>query len=304
MSELKALEANLEATRLQFLTIIQDIRPDLHKYCSRMMGAVLDGEDVVQETLAQAYYKLSMLKEDVPLRPWLFKIAHNKCIDFLRRRQLKEVPLEEQPEVSTIVAQDRVERQEAVAQALSTLVQSLPPKERACVILKDVLDYSLAEIAEILETSVPAVKAALHRGRGKLKKQTPRLELSQPEPSEMLTVFVDLFNRRDWEGVKALMRADAQCDVFDMYVGLNGASIERRYLRTYATLDFPWRMAPATVDGEPVVVCLQQEAQQWVFRAVIRLEWVEGRIKGIRDYTHVPYMFDEAEVILQEMADD
>ena len=87
MSELEDLELHLKAAREKFPQIVDDIRPSLQKYCARMTGSVFDGEDVVQDTLAQAYYKLSMLRQGLPLKPWLFRIAHDKCVNFLRSRR-------------------------------------------------------------------------------------------------------------------------------------------------------------------------------------------------------------------------
>jgi RNA polymerase sigma-70 factor, ECF subfamily len=75
-----------EARYLAFLETISTLRPSLHRYCARMTGSVMDGEDVVQETLFEAYRKLDKFDESRPLKPWLFRIAHNRCIDFLRRR--------------------------------------------------------------------------------------------------------------------------------------------------------------------------------------------------------------------------
>src|SRR5262250_2251707 len=75
----------LEESRRQFLALVNDVRPDLHRYCARMTGSIADGEDVVQDTLARAYYELSELKELPAMRSWLFRIAHNRAIDYLRR---------------------------------------------------------------------------------------------------------------------------------------------------------------------------------------------------------------------------
>jgi RNA polymerase sigma-70 factor (ECF subfamily) len=78
-----------EARYLAFLETITNLRPSLHRYCSRMTGSVLDGEDIVQEALFQAYRKLETFNDSRPLAPWLFRIAHNQCIDFLRRREVR-----------------------------------------------------------------------------------------------------------------------------------------------------------------------------------------------------------------------
>src|SRR5262249_13489713 len=81
---------SLEARDVAFLETITHLRPRLHRYCSRMLGSVLDGEDVVQEALFHAYRKLDTFDDTRPLAPWLFRIAHNRCVDFLRRRGIRE----------------------------------------------------------------------------------------------------------------------------------------------------------------------------------------------------------------------
>src|SRR5258707_7115379 len=137
-----------EARYLAFLETIAQLRPSLHRYCARMTGSVMDGEDLVQESLFQAYRKLDGWDDSRPLAPWLFRIAHNRCIDFLRRRGV-------QIEAETAaMAPDSVEFDEPpgpeLKRAVEQLVAALPPKERACVLLKDVFDYTLDEISELV----------------------------------------------------------------------------------------------------------------------------------------------------------
>src|SRR5262250_812853 len=130
-----------------FLETISALRPSLHRYCARMTGSVMDGEDVVQDALFEAYRKLDQHDDSRPLTPWLFRIAHNRCIDFLRRRGVR-VEAE-----TAAMSPDSVLPGNApvlgVGRAVEQLVMSLPPKERACVLLKDVFDYTLEEIAEL-----------------------------------------------------------------------------------------------------------------------------------------------------------
>ena len=222
-----------------------------------MTSLVLDGEDLVQDTLAQAYYKLSMMKQDVPIRAWLFKIAHKKYIDFLRARRAQFVSWDEQWEdlpnpVSEVP--DVLEEQEQVNEALSSLIALLPPKERACVILKDLLDHSLNEIAETLDSPLTAVKAALHRGRQKPKARAENQACPPAqERSELLERYVALFNSRDWEGVKQLLTADTQCDVIGTFSGKGRDIIAANYLKNSERI-WPWKMSRAFVDGEEVVV--------------------------------------------------
>src|SRR4051794_34193783 len=94
------LIATLEESRRRFLALVADVRPDLHRYCARMTGSIADGEDVVQDTLARACYELSQMKTLPPLAPWLFRIAHNRAIDHLRREAVRRAePLEDAMEI-------------------------------------------------------------------------------------------------------------------------------------------------------------------------------------------------------------
>jgi RNA polymerase sigma factor (sigma-70 family) len=149
-----------------FLETVTHVRGDLHRYCARMTGSVFDGEDVAQEALFEAYRNLDKFDESRPLKPWLFGIAHNRCIDFLRKRKVR-VEAETALAIPDSVAPEHP-ASVVVRPALERLVTSLPPMERACVLLKDVFDYSLEEIADLLGSTVGGVKSALNRGRTKL----------------------------------------------------------------------------------------------------------------------------------------
>ena len=138
-----------------------ELRPELHRYCARLMGSVIDGEDVVQDTLVRAFVALQELEEQgleetPPLRPWLFRIAHNRALDLLRGRAVRMAePIDAASDVADPANPDPVEmlmRQEAVKTAVSRFAE-LPALQRSVVILKDVLDESLSEIAALLDDS-------------------------------------------------------------------------------------------------------------------------------------------------------
>src|SRR4051812_25787608 len=131
-----------------FLETVSAVRPQLHRYCARMTGSRLDSEDLMQETLFEAYTKIDTLDDAGKLRPWLFRIAHNRCIDFLRRRDARARAESAYSQDIEVVATEPATPN--ARRAVERLVGHLPPKERACVLLKDVLDYSLEETAELV----------------------------------------------------------------------------------------------------------------------------------------------------------
>jgi RNA polymerase sigma-70 factor (ECF subfamily) len=281
-----------EARYLAFLETITQLRPRLHRYCSRMAGSVMDGEDVVQDALFEAYRKLDQYDDSRPLGPWLFRIAHNRCIDFLRRRGVRiEAETTAISPDSAIPANPPVL---GVGRAIEQLVISLPPKERACVLLKDVFEYSLEEISELVGSTVGGVKAALTRGRTKLAAIPASAERPRPKNvklAQLLRLYVDRFNQRDWDGVRELIAADARLQVADRFLG---PLSESPYFGNYERLTFEWRMAVGEVDGEPVIIRLHRETDGWTPQAIVRLEVTDRRVARILDYGHCPWILPAA----------
>jgi RNA polymerase sigma-70 factor, ECF subfamily len=293
------LSGPFEARYLAFLETITQLRPRLHRYCSRMTGSVMDGEDVMQDALFEAYRKLEQYDDSRPLGPWLFRIAHNRCIDFLRRRGVR-VEAE-----TTSMGPDYVMPANlpvlGVGRAVEQLVMSLPPKERACVLLKDVFDYTLEEIAELVSSTVGGIKAALNRGRAKLAALPEPVKSHRevsPELSRLLHLYVERFNKRDWDGLRELISADARLNVADRFAG---PVDESPYFGNYERQRVPWRLAAAEVDGEPTVVILHQYKDEWRPDSVARLEVIDQEIVGIVDYSHCPWVLPAATSVV--MAD-
>jgi RNA polymerase sigma-70 factor, ECF subfamily len=195
--------STLADAREQFLAMVADVRPELHRYCARLTGSVIEGEDIVQDTLAKAFYALSLSVDVPPLRPWLFRIAHNAAIDFLKSHGRKYTDV--YAEVEAIAGFEDKPDPEVVRAALACFL-SLPVTQRSAVILKDVLGHSLEETAETMGTTVMAVKALLVRGRGKLL-QAERHEAALAAHNRAeLARYASLFNARDWDGVRARQR--------------------------------------------------------------------------------------------------
>jgi RNA polymerase sigma-70 factor (ECF subfamily) len=276
-----------------FLETIVQVRPRLHRYCARMLGSVMDGEDLVQDALFQAYRKLDSYDDSRPLTPWLFRIAHNLCIDALRRRGVRTDAEQGAPADETVQPTEPVGP--AVGRALEQLVLTLPPKERACVLLKDVFDYSLEEIAELVDSTVGGVKAALNRGRGKLATAPTGPAVpgrrANAETTELLRLYCERFNQHDWDGVRELVSADARLLFAN---GFAGRLADAPYFSKYETVPDPWRMAVGEVDGEPAIVRETWESGAWRPASVIRIELAGGRIARVCDYFWCPWILPAA----------
>jgi RNA polymerase sigma factor (sigma-70 family) len=290
-----ALIAALEASRARFLALVADVRPDLHRYCARMTGSLADGEDIVQDTLARACFELSEFNELPPLRPWLFRIAHNRAIDHLRRRAHRaDEPLESAMDVADDAArqpENTLARAQAVRAAVSSFV-ALPPQQRACVILKDVLDESLDDIAALLQMKLPAVKSALHRGRGALRERLQAMPAAAPAatPSVLVARYASLFNARDWDGIRALLADDVRLDLVSRRK-LEGRSAVAVYFGNYDR-SAGWRVAPGCVDAQEVLlVWTAPEAARPAY--FVQLEWAGTALRSIRDFRYVPYLLQD-----------
>lgn len=285
------LEQVLQA-RQRFEEACQALRPDLHRFCTRMTGSVTDGEDLLQEALVHAFYHLPELRQGASLRSWLFRIAHNCCIDWQRRRRAL-VPLNDETPSGADVALD-LEQQELASTALAALFTQLPPRERASVVLRDVLGYSLEETAEVTSSTIGSVKAAIHRGRQKLEHAVRSREpvTLSAEHRALIDQYAARFNRRDWDGVRALLTADARLEVVHRTTG----PFPGQYFGNYAKLPWDFRFGVADVEGVPSLVHYKREAGTWLPFAVVLLMTEGERIFLVRDYVHVTYLLHGARV--------
>ena len=290
--------AQLQRAREDFMQLVAQIRPDLHRYCSRMVGSVVDGEDVVQDALARGYYELSGLKEPPALRAWLFRIAHNRALDYLRRydRRMSE-PLD--PDTNDFIDESAdpsspPAKEQAITIAIARFAE-LAPLQRSCVILKDVLDCSLQEIAACLEISIEAVKAALHRGRARIQALATSAgiaaEVMPPNISPTIRRYAALFNARDWDGVRAMLIDDVRLDVVDATTR-RGRGEVGVYFHNYDKRG-NWHVVPAVLDGRQGLAVLTIDGGDSRPQSFIELTVAEDRIARIRDFHHVPYLMAE-----------
>jgi RNA polymerase sigma-70 factor (ECF subfamily) len=267
-----------------------------------MVGSVADGEDIVQDTLARAYYALSEMEELPQLRPWLFQIAHNRALDHLRRYERRMgQPLDSVAEVTpdaSVDPEDALGREEATRAAISRFAE-LAPLQRSCVILKDVLGHSAEEIGELLELSVPSVKAALHRGRERFR------ELAEITPSEAPSApratspgvarYVALFNARDWDGVRAMLAEDVRLDLVSRSRRTGRRDVSNYFTNYDRVRD--WHLVPAWLDGREVIGVFRDrnDARPDYF---IELEMRGAEIVEIKDFRYVPYIVVDARMVI------
>jgi RNA polymerase sigma-70 factor (ECF subfamily) len=199
------LPAALRGSWHGFVDTYAPFRSELYRYCRHLTRSPWDAEDLAQDTLSRAFATLGQMGEAPPNpRAWLFRVASNLWLDRMRRLR-REGPLDAERDAA--VGGDS----RGVREAAGTLLGQLAPRERAAVVLKDVFELSLDEIAEALSTTPGAVKAALHRGRGKLVEPAPEPQRA-PTPVA-LDAFCAAFNAGDLERLTALLLDTASVEV-------------------------------------------------------------------------------------------
>lgn len=271
--------------------LIAELRPSLHRYCARMVGSAFDGEDVVQDALAKAAEAWPAVGLVARPQSWLFRIAHNTALDALRHRRRQAAlaaRLESEP------AGQGADMRVAAAASLATLMQ-LPPAQRSCVVLVDVLGHSLEETIDILGVTAPAAKAALHRGRAKLQALSA---LADPPPAvldaagrQRLRDYADRFNARDFDALRALLAEDVRLDLVGRS-GLTGRKDVGIYFTRYDQAAFDWRVVPGLADGRPAMLVTDLADPAGAIHWVVLLDWKDGRIAGIRDFHFARYIIE------------
>ncbi|MFD1988155.1 sigma-70 family RNA polymerase sigma factor [Mesorhizobium newzealandense] len=286
-------------TREPFDRLFGELRPKLHRYCARMTGSVIDGEDVLQEALAKAFEALPNAGPIGNPQGWLFRIAHNAALDFLRRRAREKAFSDEDPDMIVDPANPTVDRQAAAA-GLHTFMR-LPVAQRSSVIMMDVLGYSLQEIGAMLDTSIPAIKAALHRGRGRLRqladepedRPSPRLSASE---RLLLDAYIDRFNARDFDAVRDMLADEVRLELVAR-ARLDGRKQVGTYFHNYSRVQ-DWRFVPGFVEGRAAVLVCDPGDPTARPSYFVLLGWQEGRLAAIRDFRHARYVADSAEMSL------
>jgi RNA polymerase sigma-70 factor, ECF subfamily len=282
------------ALRADFDRLVGELRPALLRYCARMTGSVVDGEDVVQDALTTAYAGLADGQRVDNRRGWIFRIAHNRAIDFLRHSARRREPFPAAGR-SAAEAELPLERQEMAEMALSLFLR-LTPLQRSCVFLKDVMGYSLAEIADFHRVRLPATKAALRRGRSALRRlaagEAPT-RAGAPDAAEtaLLQRYVQHFNARDFDAVRAMLGHAVQLDLVGR-TRMQGLSEVSRYFSNYDSVH-DWRLSLGAFDGRRAILVHDPAAPGAPPAYVMLLQWEGGRVAGIRDYRYARHVMAE-----------
>ena len=293
-----APEASVAVTDIDALLVA--MRPKLHRYCARMVGSVIDGEDVLQDALIKAVEAFATKGPIGNPEGWLFRIAHNTALDFLRRRNRQEA-MRSAEEVDMIADQlDAVASRQIAATSLRTFMR-LPVAQRSSVIQMDVLGCSLQEVCEVMDFSLPAVKAALHRGRTQLRElaeepeEAPHPKLSDAD-RKRLSAYVAHFNARDFDAIRALIADDVRLELVNK-TRLNGKAEVSRYFGNYSGIS-DWHLVPGWVEGHPAILVFDPNRQNSKPKYFMLLGWQADKIATIRDFRHAPYIIEGAEYLI------
>jgi RNA polymerase sigma-70 factor (ECF subfamily) len=273
------------------------MRPRLHRYCARMVGSVIDGEDVLQDALIKAVEAFASAGRIGNPEGWLFRVAHNTALDFLRRRNRLEM-MRSGEEVDMIADPADIVASHEIARASLRTFMRLPVAQRSSVILMDVLGCSLQEVGEVMDFSLPAVKAALHRGRTRLREladepdDQPRPELSKAE-RDRLGAYVAHFNARDFDAIRAMISDDVRLDLVNK-TRINGKAEVSRYFGNYSKLS-DWHLVAGLVEGHPAILVFDPNEMASGPKYFMLLQWSADKVLTIRDFRHAAYVIDGAE---------
>jgi RNA polymerase sigma-70 factor, ECF subfamily len=300
--ESELLEAARGGDEEAFQALVEPHRKGLHAHCYRMLGSVHDADDALQDALLRVWRGLSNFQGRSSLRSWLYRIATNACLDVISRRPQRVLPSERQPasdpnrdldeavdepvwiepyadeqlglDEGLAAPEARYEQREAVELAFIVALQHLPGTQRAALILRDVLGFSSREVAEALDTTVPAVNGALRRARQAVEERLPERSqqttlraLGDDGIREVVERYVDAWERGDVEAILALLSEDARYAMPPLPVWFRGHDAIAIYLRRSA-LTVRWRILPVRANGQLAFASYGWEAEKGAFTPV------------------------------------
>jgi RNA polymerase sigma-70 factor, ECF subfamily len=256
---------------------LEELRPELTGYCYRMLGSTFDADDAVQDTIVRAWQAMGEFEGRSSLRSWVYRIATNVCLDILRGRKRRALPMDmsapvpsSTPPVETLphevfvepvpdhaITRDPAElavHQESVRLAFVAALQHLPPKQRAVLILREVLNWQAAEVADLLETSVASVNSALQRARATLTVtdvERSRAGALEPAEKELLARYVAAFESYDIDGLVSLLHEDGSISMPPYAMWMTGHDNLKGWYLGYGKGCAGSKMIPVSANGMP-----------------------------------------------------
>ncbi|MEX2207686.1 MAG: RNA polymerase sigma factor [Myxococcota bacterium] len=296
-----SLRDELRSAWYRYLDLIAPMRPALHAYCRRLTRTLWDAEDLVQDTLLRAFGHLGFINHTIRNpRAYLLRTATNVWIDELRRRE-RETPTAQTDRAEAATRGDDPETSSKVRAAGARLLQRLSPQERAAVLLKEMFEMTLDEIAELLATTTGAVKAALHRGRERLREPEGGTASRRPVPSpELLDRFVERYDAKDLHGLAGLLLDGASVENVGEALQFGRETFERTRLNILwhvvnGHAEWPPQLQPESVrlqrveyEGEPILLSFTSSRGREALFAAYRVEEQDGRIARLRIYGFCP----------------
>ena len=283
------LDAARAGDERAYRSVVEPHRVELHAHCYRMLGSVHDAEDALQDALVRAWRGLARFEGRSSVRTWLYRIATNACLDVAARRPKRVLTLDHVPpavcgdppgeplveavwlepypdeqlgvEDGREAPEARYERRESLELAFVAALQHLPARQRAVLLLREVLGYSAQEIAELLEATVASVNSALQRARRTLDERLPEQSqqatlrsLGDARARELVQAYMDAMERADLDAVLALLTEDATWSMPPLPAWYRGPDVIRAFLVEYPFSE-RWRHVPVRVNGQLAVGC-------------------------------------------------
>lgn len=299
-----SLSRALFEVRKQFNHLTDEHRPDLWRYCLHLTHSAWDAEDLMQETLAKAFARLSTIFQPMDMKPYLFRIASNTWIDHVRRQKRQPDALDPLDEgEDSVVHEDQQADPLAVEAALVHLIAVLPTRQRIAYLLSDVYDFSLEEVSQQLNISVGAVKSLLHRARTTLLMRSHETsadktdrstdvavaELIDQPDDDLVKRYVDAFNRHDLDALVALLHPEATSDIVGVFVQQGRDFIRESSLKAWYMDKRPQWVKYGLYEGRPVFyVFVNDDEGRESLGWLITLTTRDGQVTAITDFYYSP----------------
>ncbi|MFB4196983.1 sigma-70 family RNA polymerase sigma factor [Streptomyces carpaticus] len=290
--------------------VLEPYRGQLTGYCYRMLGSAFEAEDAVQETMIRAWRGMDRFEGRSTLRSWLYRIATNVCLTMLESRKRRARPMDltaagspEHPPGAPLAETtwvepipdtlldpaDLAEARESVRLAFVAALQHLPPRQRAVLILREVLSWRASEVADLLDTTVPSVNSALQRARATLAthRQTAPRQLT-PDDENLLSRYLEAFEAYDLDALTALLHEEATLSMPPFDLWLRGTGHIRAWLTGHGAGCRGSRLIPTRANGSAAFGQYRPGGEPWALQII---ETRDGKVTAINAFLEVKRWF-------------